>query len=185
MLNESSVSDTQSQSILSNMTQHEGNPSLQMTQMPLQQLQQMQQLQQQQFSQPLMGFQQQAPHIQPQALPQAIFSLPDFEIDRIAARLKETFFTDLEAIVKQKVDEKTEELSNQLDELRFELSELRSNLSEVEDDQEEAEQYSRRNCIRISNYAESPDECTDDIVLDVAKKANVNIKPEDIEITSG
>ena len=105
-----------------------------------------------QFGQTIIGFQQQAQHIQPQPMQQSmqqpmqqpLFSLPYFEIDRIALRLKETFFADLDAIVKQKVDEKTEEISMELDELRLELSEMRTHLSKISVAQEEARQYSRR-----------------------------------------
>ena len=114
-------------------------------------------IQQPQFGQTLIGFQQQAHHMQPQAMQQPMFSLPDFEIDRIALRLKETFLADLDAIVKKKVEEKTEYLSMEIDELKLEISEMRTHLTKITSDQEEAEQYSRRSCIRISNYAESQD----------------------------
>ena len=44
-----------------------------------------------------------------------------------------------------------------------------------------AEQYSRRNCLRISGIEEREHENTDNIVLDIAEAINVNIDIRDIE----
>ena len=44
-----------------------------------------------------------------------------------------------------------------------------------------AEQYSRRNCLRISDVPENNDEVTDNIVLDLATAIDADIKLEDID----
>lgn len=46
---------------------------------------------------------------------------------------------------------------------------------------DEQEQYSRRNCLRISGIPQQQDECTDTIVLNIAEKLNVDLKLEDID----
>lgn len=179
-MNDSALSDeTQppSQSIIYNNMPQDGNTTPQMAnvQMPLQSMQPIP------FGQAMMGFQPQFQQMQNQSLPQPFCTLPDFEIDRIAARLKETFFADLDVIIAAKVNERTADLSKEIDNLRADLHNVRESLNDMYQAQEEAEQYSRRNCVRISNYKESPDENTDDIVLEVARKANVDIKLNDID----
>ena len=178
-LNESVMSDDtqQSQSILANQLQQDGNAQLQMAQIQMA----LPQMQSVQYGPPMMGFQQPTQHMQHPPLQQPICSLPDFEIDRIAARLKESFFADLEVIVAQKVNEKTETLTREMDDLRLELTELRGQLHRMSDTQDEAEQYSRRACVRIANFQETPDECTDHIVMEVARQASVDITPNDID----
>ncbi|KAJ8318403.1 hypothetical protein KUTeg_003494 [Tegillarca granosa] len=46
---------------------------------------------------------------------------------------------------------------------------------------DQQEQYSRRNAIRIAGIAENKDENTNEIVLDIAKRANLDITLSDID----
>lgn len=169
--------ETQSQSILTGNIPLNINTPLQMAQLQMAPPH----MQQMQYGQHIMGFQPPTQQMQTQSIQQPLCSLPDFEIDRIAARLKEFFFADLEVIIAQKVNEKTDKLSCEIDDLRSELSDIRQELRDIKSTQDEAEQYSRRTCVRIGNYKESQDEDTDSIVIEVAKLAKTDIKPEDID----
>ena len=53
---------------------------------------------------------------------------------------------------------------------------MKSRVSKLETAAEAAEQYSRRNCLRISGYREDQNENTDNIVLDITSKLNTNLE---------
>lgn len=53
------------------------------------------------------------------------------------------------------------------------------NVDQQEND--EQEQYIRRNCLRITGIPQKQDECTDTIVLNIAKKINIDLKLEDMD----
>ena len=59
------------------------------------------------------------------------------------------------------------------------LSVEQNHIKEISADN--AEQYSRRNCLRISDVPENNDEVTDNIVLDLATAIDADIKLEDID----
>ena len=117
MLNESFLSnDTQSQSILANNTQ---------IQMPIPHMQQIP------FGQSMMGFQPNIQQLQHQSVQQPYCPLPDFEIDQIAARLKDTFFADLDKVIGQKVIEQTANLTQEIKDLRMELNNTRASINKI------------------------------------------------------
>ena len=65
--------------------------------------------------------------------------------------------------------------------LLSENSELRVKVLKLEDAVDTAEQYSRRNCLRISGVREQPNESTDDIVTSIASAIDVDIDIRDID----
>lgn len=69
-------------------------------------------------------------------------------------------------------------LHNQVLELKTELDNMKMSSGKSLDTME---QYSRRNCLRIAGVPESPEENTDDIILDIAKSANVALSLHDID----
>jgi hypothetical protein len=60
------------------------------------------------------------------------------------------------------------------------IKELENKVSILERKLEDSDQYSRRNCLKITNIAEQANEDTDAIILDMAKAMDVDIKPQDI-----
>lgn len=62
--------------------------------------------------------------------------------------------------------------------LRDSLNEMEAKLSAKMDD---LEQYSRRSCVRIAGIAETTGENTDDIVLGLANRLNLDINLRDID----
>ena len=46
---------------------------------------------------------------------------------------------------------------------------------------DESEQYSRRNCVRISKIPERPDEDTDKLVRNIAETLNIHMSLSDID----
>lgn len=65
--------------------------------------------------------------------------------------------------------------------LKDQIHELKSELASMRKTSDSMEQYSRRNCLRISGVAESYGENTDDIVLNIAKSCNVELTLNDID----
>ena len=54
-----------------------------------------------------------------------------------------------------------------------ENTELKSRVTKLEQALDESEQYSRRNCARISKVPEKPDEDTDEPVMNIAQTLNI------------
>ncbi|MES9883418.1 MAG: hypothetical protein ABW185_21340 [Sedimenticola sp.] len=109
-------------------------------------------------------------------------SLTEIDVDRIATRLRSVMLKDINDIVQAAVDGKTVELTSRISKLEAENQELLKTIGNVQNSQDELEQYSRRTCVLISNVKESEGEDIDDIIMDVAKKADVNnISPADID----
>lgn len=81
----------------------------------------------------------------------------------------------------QKHTEEINELRCENLKLQKQNSELDRRISQIEMDNDAAEQYSRRNCLRIRGIPESVSEDTDTVVLDVAKKLNVTMALEEID----
>ena len=59
--------------------------------------------------------------------------------------------------------------------------ELRSRIVKLESAADDAEQYSRRNCLRITGIVESTGESTDDKILEICQKLKLDIKIQDID----
>ena len=46
---------------------------------------------------------------------------------------------------------------------------------------DDLEQYSRRSCLRIGDVKEENTENTDEIVMDIARRVNADVRPQDID----
>lgn len=71
-------------------------------------------------------------------------------------------------------------LQEQVKDLNAKISKLEQFNNTYERKLDTAEQYSRRNCLRISGVSETPDENTDDIVLKIARECDVDLSLADI-----
>lgn len=123
-------------------------------------------------------------------------SLDDSAIKSIAAALKETIKsevqTEINVIINNTVSNIVEGvlkgLQTQINDLTQENHELRSineslnnRVQSLEIAADAAEQYSRRNCVRVSGVPESSDEFTDNLVLGIADAIGININMEEID----
>ena len=124
------------------------------------------------------------PNIIPQFQPMAQVGLSDSDVMRIAMQCKLMLTNEIDKLVKEKVEIETAELRKSVEALRADniklqiiVIELENNLTYKVDD---LEQYSRQSCLRISGIKESVDENTDDQVLELAARINVDVAPSDV-----
>ena len=116
--------------------------------------------------------------------------LAESDFERIATMLKGALKSDVESLVQSIVTEVAKSLSTRIDnlekdnkDLRAEVKQLTSRVSTLESASDTAEQYSRRNCLRLVGLSETPFESTDDIILDIASEMDVTLSPADIDRT--
>ena len=87
----------------------------------------------------------------------------------------------IEAAVSKAVEQATAERDAKIAALEEQLSKTQEELRSTVIRLDQLESYSRRNCINISGVPEAAGESTDELVLDVARAAGVNIAPTDID----
>ncbi|KAF0294022.1 hypothetical protein FJT64_000789 [Amphibalanus amphitrite] len=64
-----------------------------------------------------------------------------------------------------------------------EIADLRDQLKKATTHINELEQYSRRLCVNVSGVPETPNESTDQIIMDLGKMAGVTVTPADLDRT--
>ena len=103
-------------------------------------------------------------------------SIVDSAVDSAVRRISET-------LVKEVSSLKTENsaLKMENDNLKKSVTKLQDRVVKLEMIADDSEQYSRRNCIRITGIPEDKDEDTDQIVLKMARDLNNDMKLEDID----
>ena len=79
------------------------------------------------------------------------------------------------------LSQRNNELKKQNTDMKKENSELQKRVKTLESAADAAEQYSRRNCLRISGLEETDRENTDNILFDIAEAIDVNIDLRDID----
>ena len=121
--------------------------------------------------------------------------LSEHDLPRIAHLVKSLLQQEISEQVRTKVDDATKSLQTQLDDTKSELSDTKSALDDMRNQydelqdkvlniqikQDEAEQYSRRMCLRVSGLPEAEHEDVTNVVLDFAKSLNSTIFPADID----
>lgn len=127
------------------------------------------------------------------AASQTHITIPESDLQKMSEFIRPTvqgdilskIMGDLRTMIKSAVSEVIDE---KLDQLRFDNSrleeenkKLRDRVDKLELAMDESEQYSRRNSLRISNIAETPDENTDQLVYRVAEIIGVNLSSGDID----
>ncbi|KAL4222883.1 hypothetical protein ACF0H5_018923 [Mactra antiquata] len=85
------------------------------------------------------------------------------------------------AIVPDLVAKLNDQLLEKINSLEGENEDLRCRISALELEQDRANQYSRRNNLRITGVPESGDENTDDIILDIAQSIGANLSINEID----
>ena len=114
--------------------------------------------------------------------------IPPSEKLKLSEMLKETFcgeistmVTDIITGVLQGLQDRISSLEKSNSELRKENKSLTARVAVLESQADQAEQYSRRNCLRISGYHAQINENTDDIVLKLASDIDSPILIQDID----
>lgn len=123
----------------------------------------------------------------------AHFTLDETQLQKIASLMKESFQPQVAQIlqdtfqhavtdlVKSIVSGVLEGLNAKIASLEGENMQLRQRVQRLEEATDTAEQYSRRNCLRITGAAESDNEDTDDYVINLARNIGVDITLQDID----
>ena len=123
-------------------------------------------------------------------------TLGDAHMSQIANVLKDSFTADMRDIIKAELsvmvkgitegvlsglNEKVQKLESDNVKLRSENAELKSRVEKLEGAVEQAEQYSRRNLLRMSGIPEDPNESTDSIVVEIATAISVDLDLSEID----
>lgn len=111
----------------------------------------------------------------------AMPGLSEQDIIRVAVMVKQMLHQEISEIVTIKVDSATQSLKSELKEVQDKCKLLEDEVKMLKVKQDDAEQYSRRMCLRISGLPETEAEDVPKLVLDFANKMNLNIAPEDID----
>ena len=118
----------------------------------------------------------------------ASITLGDAELRQLSSLMEGMFMSKIKELVTSIVEgvslsleQKLTSIQQENSILKSENDDLRAKISTLETSVDANEQYSRRNCIRISGIDESSDEKTDAIVLSMAKSLNCDIQLEEID----
>ena len=120
-----------------------------------------------------------------QTVPSFQMGISDHDIMKIATKTRELLSAEIEKMVEEKVKVKTAELSKSVESLKSDNENLKASVTKLEAKLitkiDDLEQYSRRSCVRIAGIPERDNENTDDHVLDLAARLDIDIGPRDID----
>ena len=111
----------------------------------------------------------------------SVITLKKAVLKTIAGILKESFEPNISELTKSIVNGVLEGLNTTIVSLQKENSELRARVSVLEAKADAAEQYSRRNCLRVAGVKEDTSENTDVLVIDLSRAIGAEISLDDIE----
>ncbi|XP_041482044.1 uncharacterized protein LOC121429175 [Lytechinus variegatus] len=104
--------------------------------------------------------------------------LADDVYDVIAAKLEEQVVDKVYKAVNLDLKKYMDEVET----MKKKMSEMKKETKMLQDENEEAEQYSRRNCLRLYGIPEGPEEKTDELILDVFNsKLGLTVPPDAID----
>lgn len=123
----------------------------------------------------------------------AQITLSDTHLQKLAALMHESFQPQLTEIVQESFRSQATELvksivqgvlaglQTKVDVLETENAVLKNRVDKLEVALESAEQYSRRNCLKISGVPENIENSTDEYICDLARAIDVDIRIQDID----
>ena len=122
-----------------------------------------------------------------------ILTLPESELNKICdiinpaiqgdvlSEIRDDIKSLIKDAISEVIDDKLAQLHSENKRLSRENAQLKSRVTKLEQALDDAEQYSRRNCLRISKVPENENEDTDAIVYKVADTLAVTLSPSDID----
>ena len=108
--------------------------------------------------------------------PDLVKRLTDDIFDLIAEKLEERITAKVYAAVNMDIRKHDDELEA----MRQNMTAMKKDIEKLSDDKGDAEQYSRRNCLRIYGIGEKANENTDKLVLDLFND-KLNVPPDAID----
>lgn len=116
-------------------------------------------------------------------------TLRDEDLQKIASYMKDSFQTQVVEITQASLQQTVTEIVNgvlaglntKIASLESENLHLRQRIQQLEESVDNAEQYSRRNCLRVTGLPESENENTDDLILNLARSIDVELTVQDID----
>ena len=119
----------------------------------------------------------------------AQITLTSEHLEFVSSQLSTYFKADMSTMIEELINKLVPvliqsthaELVNRIESVESENSTLRERVQQLELEADRAQQYSRRNCLRVSGLPEAQSENTDDIILDMAKAAGANLSLEEID----
>jgi len=100
--------------------------------------------------------------------------ITDLDIYKVVSSLRESLKDEIQAMVNIAIKQEVKPLLS-------EISELKSRIHYLESEMDASNQYSRRNCVLISNIGKHTGEDTNTIAIQVAKEGGLTIEPSDID----
>ena len=114
--------------------------------------------------------------------------LAESDFIRISNMIKDMVSSQVEPLLKSIVTEVTKSLHDRIttletdrDDLRSQVKSLSAQVDKLELSSDAAEQYSRRNCLRVVGVSETESEKTDDIIMELASEIEADISLADID----
>ena len=105
-----------------------------------------------------------------------IDAMKDESVCNALARATEQQMEKMADKVLERLDARLKSYQEELNSKEKRISDLEEKVSSLEGLLDDQEQYSRRESLRFSGIAESPHECTDDLILDVVNNA-MSVEP--------
>ena len=110
-------------------------------------------------------------------------TLSEDNLAQISVYLRSSFENELPTLVSSIVEGVVNSLSEKIKQLSDENAQLKRRVEELETKVDRAEQYSRRNCLRLSGIPETDGESVDDTVLQIATDVESGISLTHIDRT--
>ena len=110
-----------------------------------------------------------------------VISLTDSDIQKIGVIVTDTFKTQISDLVTSVVNGVIAGLKSTISSLEKENSDLRKKIVDLKGRADAAEQYIRRNSLRVAGIPEETNEDTDKIILGLASTLNVDMELADID----
>ncbi len=107
--------------------------------------------------------------------------LGDAELSKLAELLRSSLETHVSSMTISIVDGVLGGLQTKIAELESENNSLKTRVQTLEERLDRTEQYSRRNCLRLSGVPETTDESVDDKVMDISTCINADVSLEGID----
>lgn len=116
-------------------------------------------------------------------------TLRDEDLQKIASYMKDSFHSQVVEITQASLQQTVTDIVNgvlaglntKIASLESENLHLRQRIQQLEESVDNAEQYSRRNCLRVTGVPECENENTDDLILNLARSIDVELTVQDID----